>query len=141
MAMRAREFFRTVRRAENELKILQAKVRHYEDLGLMITTSGSPGSGQRGASRVEMAAVGIVDATASLTDQIREYSAIISRAQTVIDRIPQDRYRQILTFKYLCGWSFRSISDELMYENPNSVYRAHGYALHEAQRVLDEMGE
>jgi len=51
--------------------------------------------------------------------------------------VPQERYRQILTYRYLCGWTFRSISDELEYNDPNSVYRAHGWALHEAQTVLN----
>ena len=50
-----------------------------------------------------------------------------------------DKYRKILSYRYLCQWSFRSISDELKYDDPNSVYRAHGWALVKAQEILDRM--
>lgn len=139
--MRAREFFRQVLRAETELKSLNARVRHYEELGLTITSNTSAvGGHQQGTSRVELAAIGTVDATMDLAAQIREYAAIVARAEQVIRAIPQEKYRKILDYKYLCGWSFRSISDELGYNDPNSVYRAHGWALHEAQKVLNKMG-
>ena len=137
--MKAKDFFRQVLRAESQLKLLNAKVRHYEDLGLTITANTSGvGGGQRGTSRVELAAIGMVDATSHLANQIREFQAVILKAEKVIDGIPQEKYRQILTYRYLCGWSFRSISDELAYNDPNSVYRAHGWALNAAQKVLDE---
>ena len=138
--MKAREFFRQVRRAESELKMLNAKIRHYEDLGLTMTTNiGAVGGKQRGSSRVEQAAVGIVDATRDLTELVRYYTGIIARAEQVIRQIQQEKYRQILNYRYLCGWSFRSISDELGYNDPNSVYRAHGWALSEAQKILNRM--
>ena len=137
--MKAKDFFKQVRVAERELKVLKAKVRHYEDLGLMITSNiGGVGAKQRGASRTETAAVGILDATMDLNRQIREYTALITRAETVIRAIPQEKYRLILTYRYLCSWSFRSISDELGYSDPNSVYRAHGWALSKAQEILNK---
>ena len=136
--MTAKEFFRQVRHAESELKILNAKLAHYEDLGFsMGGIAGGTGNAHRSASRVEMAAVGAVDALRDLEQQKREFLAIIARAEHVIKMVPQERYRQILTYRYLCGWTFRSISDELEYNDPNSVYRAHGWALHEAQVVIN----
>ena len=138
--MTAKEFFRQVRHAENELKVLNIKLTHYEDLGFSLGgASGVIGNKQRGSSRVEMAAIGAVDVMRELIDQQKAYMAIIARAEQVIRGIKQERYRQILNFRYLCGMSFRSISDELKYNDPNSVYRAHGWALHEAQIVLNRM--
>lgn len=141
MPMRAREFFRQVLRAEVELKFLRAKVRHYEDLGLIITSnmSGVGGGHQQGASKVEMAAIGSVDTMTALTERIKEYEATVAKAEQVIRDIPQEKYRQILRYKYLCGWSYRSISDELGYMDPNSIYRAHGWALSEAQKIINKM--
>ena len=137
--MRVKDFFRQVQRAESELKILDAKLRHYEDLGLSLGgSSGVIENKNRGTSRVELAACGAVDALSALMDKKREYMAIISRAEAIIEKIPQERYRQILTYRYLCQWSFRSISDELQYNDPNSVYRAHGWALTEAQKILNK---
>lgn len=135
----AKQFFRQVRIAENELKVLNAKLRHYEDIGFsMGGGTGMVGSRQRGTSRVELAAIGAVDVFRDLHEQQKQYTAIIARAEQVIRGIRQDKYRQILNYRYLCGWSFKSISDELGYNDPNSVYRAHGYALHEAQMILSK---
>ena len=137
--MKAKDFFLQVKRAERELKVLNAKVQHFEDLGLMITSNiGGIGGKQRGASRTEAAAVGMLDSVSDLNKQIQEYTKLINKAERVIKQIPQEKYRLILTYHYLCQWSFRSISDELDYKDPNSVYRAHGWALSEAQKVLNK---
>jgi hypothetical protein len=137
--MKAKDFFRQVRVAENELKVLNEKLRHYEELGMSISgTSGTIGNKQRGTSRVELAACGAVDASMDYEKQRREYMAIIRRAERIIDQIPQEKYRQILSYHYLCGKSLRWISDELDYTDPNSIYRAHGWALKEAQKILNK---
>lgn len=137
--MKAKEYFQQVAAAERKLRILQAKLRHYEDLGLTITShAGAVGGHQAGLSRVELAAIGMVDSERYLTDQISGYLKQIKEAEAIIDRIPQEKYRQILTYRYLCGWSLSSISDELRYQDPNSIYRAHGWALAEAQRILNQ---
>ena len=138
--MKAKAYFLQVLAAEKELKLIRAKIRHYEDIGLSITggSMDSPVvSHSRGSSRVEAAAMGIFDATRALEEKAKEYVAVIQRAERLIALLPQERYRQILTYRYLCGWSFRSITDELKYENPRSVYKAHGWALREAQKILN----
>lgn len=142
--MRAKDYFRNVLRAEKELKLLRAKIRHYEDIGYSITGGSidSPVvSHSRGSSRVEAAAMGIFDTTIALEQQAQEYVQLIKKAEALIARIPQEKYRQILTLRYLAGWSFRSISDELNYSDPNSIYRAHGWALREAQKALNKGGK
>ena len=137
--MKAKEFFRQVQRAESELKILNEKLRHYEDLGFsMGGASGVIGNKNRGSSRVELAACGAVDALQDVRTKQRELMAIVKRAERIIKQIPQEKYRQLLEYKYICGKSFRWISDELEYNDPNSVYRAHGWALKEAQKILNE---
>lgn len=138
--MKAKEFFRQVRIAETELKVLNAKRQHYLDLGISMggsSTSGTIGSKNRSTSRVELAACGAVDAMQDLEEQRKRYLAIIARAEKVISQIRQEKYRQILDYRYICGKSFRWISDELEYNDPNSIYRAHGWALKEAQKILN----
>ena len=141
--MKAKDFFLQVRQAESKLKTLTARLSHYEEIGLTLSPSNNgPGSGgQRGTSRVELAAIGMVDATSHLTDEIKRYQAIVNRAEAVIAQIRQEKYRLLLNYRYLCGWTFRSISDELRYNDPNSIYRAHGWALREAQIILDREGK
>ena len=140
--MRAKDFFKQVQAAERELKLLRAQISHFQDLGLSITGGwmDSPVvSHSRGSSRVEAAAMGIFDSTQKLEQQVKEYTAVIAKAQRVVSMIPQDKFRQILTLHYLAGWSFSSISDELKYNDRKSVYKAHKYALDEAQKVLNRI--
>lgn len=138
--MTAKEYFRSVVHAERELMVIRAKIRHFQDIGFSITggSMDSPVvSHSRGSSRVEAAAMGIFDATAEMKKQEAEFLAVVRRAEALIAKIPQEKYRQILTLRYLAGWSFRSISDELRYNDPKSVYRAHGWALAAAQKIID----
>lgn len=121
------------------MRILKARLDHFEDLGRTITSNTSAVGGHHaGTSRVELAAVGMVDAARSLEDKISVYLGQIKEAESIIDEIPQEKYRTILTLRYLCDWSLKSISDELRYQDPNSIYRAHGWALAEAQKILNQ---
>lgn len=126
-----------VQRAEKELKLISAKRRHFEDL--MLSTGSGVGTAigkPTGASRTEAAAVGLVDLTTELDVKAREYVALIHKAEALIAKLPQEKHRQILTLRYLSDWSWRSISDELRYKDPKSVYRVHGWALQELQKLL-----
>lgn len=136
--MTAKEFFRQVRRAESELKLINAKLEHYEELGFPSggIVSGT-GNARKGTSRVELAACGAVDALRDLLDARRDFMGIITRAEGIIKMIPQEKYRKILSYRYLLGKSFRWISDELEYNDPNSIYRSHGWALAAAQRIIN----
>ena len=138
MLMTAKEFFRQVRRAENELKVLNAKLEHYEELGFSSggIVSGT-GNAHRGTSRVELAACGAVDALRDLYDARRDFLAVIARAEGIIRKVPQEKYRMLLSYYYILGKSPKWISDELGYRDPNSVYRAKGWALWEAQKVMN----
>jgi len=137
--MTAKEFFRQVRRAESELKLVNAKLEHYEELGFSSggIVSGT-GNAHRSSSRVELAACGAVDALRDLLDARRDFMAIISRAEAIIKKVPQEKYRKILSYRYILGKSFRWISDELEYNDPNSIYRSHGWALVAAQKIMNE---
>lgn len=140
--MKAKEYFRRVLAAEKELKLIRAKIRHFQEIGFSITggSMDSPVvSHSRGSSRVETAALGIYDATKALLEQETYYVSLITQAQDLVASVAKERYRQILTLRYLAGWSWKSISDELHYEDPKSVFKAHGYALKEAQKLLDRM--
>ena len=139
--MRAKDYFDIVRAAEARLGALRARLEHYEDLGMMTGMSLSPtGGGSHGysGSRVEAAAVGMIDATAEIQEQIRKLTIIHNKAQRVIDQIPTENYRLLLTYHYLSGWPLKRISEKLGYTDSNSIYRAKGWALKAAQEFIDK---
>lgn len=139
--MKARDYFRQIRSIERELKLLRARIRHYNDIGLSITggSMDSPVvSHSRGSSRVETAAIGLYEAKNALEHQVEEYVIRIREAEQMVGFLANERYRQILTLRYLADWTWKSISDELGYRDPKSVYKAHGYALAAVQEILDK---
>jgi len=134
-----KDWLKRVLFAEKEIKVLRARVGHYEDIGLTIThfSTDTPVKASKGSSRVETAAVGIVDTLNALNANLGAYETIVRDAENMINRVPQENYRRLLTYRYLCGMSFRSISDELRYTDRNSVYRAHGWAILELKKILN----
>lgn len=142
--MYAKNYFQRVARAERDLRTITARIRHYQELGLLSPppdSQGAPGGTKNPSSRVETAAIGIVDTTAALMARAAEYQRMITEAETVINQLSQDNFRRILELHYLCGMSLSSVSDEMRYRNPNSIYRAHSWALRAAQPIIDSLPE
>ena len=139
----AKAYLQQIAYAERQIRTIQAQIDHYRDLGLRITSSMSntPISASKGSSRVESAAVGIVDGLESLNANLRAYTVKCDHAVKLINMIPQERYRRLITLHYICGWKLPKVGEELGYQDRNSVYRAHGWALVEMQKMLDEAGE
>ena len=136
--MTAKEYLMRVAHAEREIKTIQARLRHYREMGMGSpgNMSNTPVTHSKGSSVVETAAVGIVDTLNALNANLGAYTAIVRDAEKLIEKVPQENYRRLLTLRYLCGMSFRSVSDEMNYTDRNSVYRAHGWALLEFGKVM-----
>ena len=138
--MKAKDFFLRARSAEQDIKRLESVIDHYRAVSsaksvkldaVRVQTSIS-------SSRVEEAAICIVDSDKLLESEIKEYRQIVRDAEKVIKKISQDRFRQILSLHYLVGMSLADVGSRLGYNDRNSIYRAHGWALAAAQKVLDE---
>jgi len=135
--MNAKEFMLEVEQAEKELKLIAAKKRHFQEMATsMGGTGGSIPKNPTGSSRVETAAVAIADLITHEDVNAARYAKLVKKAEELIAKIPQFKFRQVLTLKYLSGLSFRSVSDEMGYKNEKSVYLTHGYALQELQKLM-----
>lgn len=139
--MRAKEFFMRARHAEADIERLEAMIEHWESVGTGITSKWGytpPGSGAN-HSKVELAVLGIVAAEEGVLSELEAYRKIVLEAEKVISMISQSRFRQILSLHYLAGLSLAEVGTRLKYQDRNSIYRAHGYALSEAQKIIDLM--
>ena len=137
--MRAKELMEQVRKAEAELKLIGARKRHYDDLAKSLGSGiGSTAFSKQpsGSSRVESAAVALTDLATELDVRAKRYADLVRKAEKLIDKIPQENFRKVLTLRYLSGWSWRSIQDEMGYKDEKSTYRCNGYALRELQRLM-----
>lgn len=136
--MTPKEYLQQVAKAERTIRTIKARIDHYRDLtlGSSMSMDNTPVTHSVGSSRTESIAVGIVDTLDRLTRNLGAYNAIVSHAEKMIDQVPQETYRRILTLRYLCGWKLPRIGEELKYEDRNSIYRAHGYALTAFGKVM-----
>lgn len=136
--MMAKAYLLLVQRAERDLKIIRDQREHYNQIiasigsnmkKVVVQTSGN-------TSKTEIAAVGLVDLAEQLEKKEKEYVEIIQKAEKLIDQIKQDKFREILKRRYLIGESWKTIRDKMDYKDEKSVYRCHGYALRELQKLL-----
>lgn len=136
--MKAREFLLSVLRAERELKLISDRRRHYEDLIVAIgANTGKAVIGKpSGASKVETAAIGLVWLTEQLAVKEKEYVALVQRAEKLIGSLKQDKFREVLTKRYLADKSWKIIRDEMDYKDEKSVFACHRYALRELQKLM-----
>jgi hypothetical protein len=127
-----------VQEAEEELKLVAAKRRHFQDVMLSIGAkmSSTAVHASNNASKTEIAAIGLWETTKLLEEKEHEYVAMIKKAEELIAKLKQKKFRQVLTYRYLCNWSWKSIRDQMDYKDEKSVYRCHGYALKELQKLL-----
>ena len=137
--MTAKEYLGQVRKAEQELIAISAKKRHYLDLaqaiGAKMSSTVVQASGN--GSKTETAAIGLYEMTKLLDEKEKEYVDMVKKAEETIAKIKQEKFRQILTLRYLCRWSWKSIQDEMGYKDQKSTYRCHGYALRELQKIME----
>lgn len=68
----------------------------------------------------------IIDLEREIDRRIDEYVDLTREIETAIDRIDDDRYRDILRFRYINGWSWERIAREMHYDR-RQITRLHGW--------------
>ena len=135
--MRAKEYFERVRQAEKELWLIQKKKAHWAEM--VTRMSGNSEVYIRTLEKrspTENAAVHLADLGAELEQEEREYLRVDREARELIAKIPQPRFREVLTLRYICGHSWKTVRDEMDYEGEKSVFKVHGWALLAAEKIL-----
>lgn len=138
--MDAKTFFRETLEASHEIKDLELQLDHYRDMigGVSARLSPIATSKSNNHSRVEDIALNLAEIEGDITDRMYTYTERIRAAGAVVAQLKSYRQRQVLTLRYLCGHSWKTITDEMGYSEPKSVYRMHGWALISAQKLLDQ---
>jgi len=136
--MDAKTFFREALEAAHEIKDSERQLEHYRDMIGGASMRFSPvAMTKSNRSKVEDIAVNMAAIEADIMDGMHIYTERIKAARAVIAQLQSYRQRQVLTLRYLCGHSWKTITDEMGYTEPKSVYRMHGWALISAQKILD----
>lgn len=137
--MDAKTFFREALEAAHEIKDLELQLDHYRDMIGGVSARLSPiVTTKNNHSRVEDIALNLAEIEGDITDRMFIYTEQIKRATAIVAQLRSYRQRQVLTLRYLCGHTWKTITDEMGYSEPKSVYRMHGWALISAQKILDQ---
>lgn len=137
--MTAKEFFRGIREDQRVIRAIQRRRERYLEMATYVGGLGDVAvhGGER-KSRVEEAAISLADLAEELGDAARAY---VDRAR-MAERILQEmtpRYQEILTRRYILCEPWEAIGAAMQYQGGKSVYRAHGWALQEAQKIMDRI--
>ena len=137
--MTAKQFFLRARSAERDIRRLERMIDHYTAVGASISSKwgGLGGRTTNISSKVETAALGAIEAQIGISDELARYRQVVKEAENVISRIPQERFREILTLHYLAGMNLADVARTMGYKYTENLYRAHGWALRAAQVIID----
>lgn len=139
MEIDAKKFFRACRRID---KRIEGKCDEIERVRLMaerVTASYSdePRGGGGPTSRVENAVLRYIDMERELEREVDRMAAYRRYAKNVIEKLDDDRHRDILNLRYFSGWSWEKIAIAFDVD-VKWAYKLHGRALGDARRILNE---
>lgn len=133
-------FLERAMEAEKEIKRLKDREKRYREMaeGLGGGTGGVGGKGGGARSRLEEAVAELDELREYVAQRVKELAQEIREVEAVIDAVKVERYKEVLERRYLHGEMWLKISKEMRYQDEKSVYRVHGWALKEAERVMKE---
>ena len=117
--MAATAFLGQAMRLEKQITALRERQLTYLKLGLSC--------GEEGRERMRALA-------AEIEARVAAYARKVRQVEAVIDAVEEPRYREVLRYHYLNGWSMRRIAGELGY-SVDWVYRLHRRALRACGRT------
>lgn len=135
--MAAKEYLSQLRYKNAKINSLLARQQRYRELASRSTAvyRDIPGGGQSHASSTEEYVCKIVDLGREIDRRIDEYVDLTRAIETLIRSVKDDRYREILTDRYITEWSWSKIAREMHY-SIDWVWELHGQALREFDRLL-----
>lgn len=138
--MTAREYLERLRTTDREIgamldykqSILQQSIniKSMPD-GVCVQTNTS--------SKVEMAAIRLADYGDKIDELVDSYVGMKREAECLLARLQDNRFRVILTYRYLYNWQWEKIMMQMHYESTH-MFRLHGYALQDFERIYSMMG-
>lgn len=133
-------FLERAMEAEKEIKRLRDREKRYREMaeGLGGGTGGVGGHGGGARSRLEEAVAELDELREYVAKRVKELAQEIMEVESVIEGVKTERYREVLERRYLHDEMWLRVSKEMGYQDEKSVYRVHGWAIKEAEKVLKE---
>ena len=136
--MTARDILQAAMDAERDLMLIREQRRHILDMATSTSVGSEVYVSSSGSSKTERAAVKMADLEDDLIRSEQVYEQRVLRARRLIGRLEKKRFREVLTLRYLCGKSWREITDSMAYQDEKSAFRVHAWALKAADEILSK---
>lgn len=132
--MTAKEYLRQLLRRDARINALIERQQRYRELAGVrgMACRDMPGGGTRHTSVMEEYVPKIVDLEREIDRRIDEYVDLVREVEAAIDQIEDERCRDVLRYRYLNGWSWEKIAEQMHYDE-RWVYRLHGHALRQIE--------
>lgn len=139
--MTAKEYLRNISVLDKKIK---ANLKHIDDLRARVTSIGSSSNleaervqgGSSNPDKVGNLVCKIDEYERIANETIDEYVASKNKAMSMIDKLDNGLYIEILTMRYFEEKSFEEIAVTLE-KSYRHTTRLHGYALREFQKIID----
>ena len=132
--MTAKEYLQQARQMNVRIEALRERRRRYEVLATQCTThyrysaGGSRHGTTRQVSSVEEYGCRMADLAREIERRIDDLARLSWEIGETIDAVPDQRYRDLLTYRYLNGWSWERIAQVMMY-SVDRIWHLHREAL------------
>lgn len=136
-----RVLFERCKRIESRVEAKMDELARVRSISTHITANYSltGGGGGSVSSKIEVGMEQLDRVEERIRKELDKISRDLITAKKIIDELDDDRYRDILTWRYLNAWNWSKISEKMAYDRTN-VWRLHGRALVKAQEVYKNMG-
>lgn len=127
--MSPRDYLQQARGMRLRIEALNERRQRYEDLATSATAHYRSGpGGTKRVSSVEEYAVKLADLSEEMNLRAGIYAEALREIEAAIDAVEDPKYRDILRYRYLNGWSWRMIERKMYYGN-NYIFQLHLRAL------------
>ena len=134
--MTAKQYLSQAIQLDRRIRAKRADIKRLRDLACSVSGSSGDHVGHAGVSdRVGSSAAKIADLEAEIDADIRRYTELHREIAAVIDSVPDARYAELLTLRYLCGETWERIAVGMNYSY-RRVLQLHGFALQAVERRL-----
>lgn len=138
--MEARTYLSQALRSGVRIEALRERRERYRQLaeqgGTLYRYSAG---GTLRVSSVEEYGCRMADLAREMERRIDALAGTVADIQRTIDALPDARYRELLTYRYLNGWRWERIAGAMLY-SVDRVQHLHGEALREVERILERKG-
>ena len=134
--MTAKQYLSQAIQLDRRIRAKRANIKHLRELACSVSPAAGEYAGKSGAGDpVGRSAARIADLEAELRADVKRYTALHREIAAVIDRVPDARYVELLTRRYICGQTWEQIAEGMSY-NSRWVRRLHGKALYAVSLIL-----